>query len=1190
MAISTNGTVIARLAGGLYNTVMSNATYLEVASQDPSTLANTLYARDFAKSTDLAVATTLLANLGLAGQAGLDAWVAAQLTAAGAANKGAKIVSLLNDFAGLASDVTWGTYATAFNTKVDAALAASQKTGSVEAKFETAGTVASTAATFALTTGVDSGALFTGGAGNDTFTANNAALGTLDSIDGGAGTDTLTITDSVSIPSLKATVANIEIINATSTAGSVGGIAVEATLAAKQQVTYFFDSNSGTVGSGPVKVTVGGASKTVVNSTAANANTLQDIAAAIDSLMDDGYGAATYATGTAATTGTIVVTSGTAGVPLPTIKFENGTYTPNGGTAVTNTTLSTTPATAGYSFSATNSANQVATAAVEAGTFSIPTNATAATISAVTSANVASVSTATTKVSGTDVTLSGGASQDVTAKGTVYASGTKGAVVVTNSAVETTATAGLYVVSSTTTGLNGGWGTSAAPVGGVLVTGGSTVNVTNAGGTIKDAAVTSGTTYNKTVQVGSAANKASTGSLTGTETVRNLALDPTGDVVISTKTNYSDTSGLKNVVFGTGAAKVYTNGGSSVSVTGAGTTTIVDVGTTTLIPSAGVAEVAGTSKLANVTLSGLGGNAAITSDAISTVTVTDTLAGRTVNIYNSGTTGANAGAINLVVSNAGTGTGANSITLDNATTTAVNISSAAASAYEKIGSTSSNSGSKSFVTLTTPKATKVTLTNSLSVDIGSFAGSTAGVAKVGTVDGSGATGAIAATIGAATAAGMNFTGGSGKDSVTLTGDLSVTSSTLATTVNLGAGDDKLLNSSATTTFTGASFSGGDGNDTVAISLMTVGNASKFTSFETVGLDATSGSRDVSIVAGATGLSLLATAASGSTVTYTGATTAQGLTVGTNMAGATGTLLLDFGSAVTAGTADAYTITFAGTGTTLATASATDIKASKVTIDGIEAVSLVSGGSGYTNNTIELKDTSAKTLTITGSQATGITFGSGYFGGDASTTTSTAGVSSIDASALTGKLTINTTNVRTANAGLSVKGGTNDDAITIANQASNVGGRVTVDAGTGDDTITTSTSAATLTGGAGKDTFKVSNTVATSAYLTAPVYTTITDYAAGDTIQMGTTSVVALKTVGVERVSTAISLEDAIAKAVVGNSTAGTVVWFAYGSDTFLVNDATGNGALDSADIIVKLTGLVDLTAASATGSGLVGVA
>jgi len=153
MAISTNGTVIARLAGGLYNTVMSNATYLEVAAQDPSALANTLCSRDFAKSTDLAVATTLITNLGLSTVAGLDNWVAAQLTAAGSA-KGAKIVSMLNDFAGMTADTTYGAAATAFNTKVDAALAASQKTGAVESKFEAAGVVAVTNATFMLTASI----------------------------------------------------------------------------------------------------------------------------------------------------------------------------------------------------------------------------------------------------------------------------------------------------------------------------------------------------------------------------------------------------------------------------------------------------------------------------------------------------------------------------------------------------------------------------------------------------------------------------------------------------------------------------------------------------------------------------------------------------------------------------------------------------------------------------------------------------------------------------------------------------------------------------------------------------------------------------------------------------------------------------------------------------------------------------
>jgi Ca2+-binding RTX toxin-like protein len=47
-----------------------------------------------------------------------------------------------------------------------------------------------------LTSGVDA---FVGGAGNDTFNANNTALGSLDTIDGGAGYDTLSITDTVRI-------------------------------------------------------------------------------------------------------------------------------------------------------------------------------------------------------------------------------------------------------------------------------------------------------------------------------------------------------------------------------------------------------------------------------------------------------------------------------------------------------------------------------------------------------------------------------------------------------------------------------------------------------------------------------------------------------------------------------------------------------------------------------------------------------------------------------------------------------------------------------------------------------------------------------------------------------------------------------------------------------------------------------
>ena len=150
MAISTNGTVLARLAGALYNTQMSNATYKEVAALDPSALANTLYARDFSSSTDLAVATTLVTNLGLSAVTGLNNWVAAQLTAAGSA-KGAKVVDLLNSFAQMTADATYGAYATAFNTKVDAALALSQTTDNKGGTFAAAGVApAAVGAAFAV--------------------------------------------------------------------------------------------------------------------------------------------------------------------------------------------------------------------------------------------------------------------------------------------------------------------------------------------------------------------------------------------------------------------------------------------------------------------------------------------------------------------------------------------------------------------------------------------------------------------------------------------------------------------------------------------------------------------------------------------------------------------------------------------------------------------------------------------------------------------------------------------------------------------------------------------------------------------------------------------------------------------------------------------------------------------------------
>jgi hypothetical protein len=200
MAISTNGTVLTRLAGALYNTQMSNATYKEVAALDPSALANVLYARDFNTVSDATVATTLVTNLGLSTVAGLSNWVAAQLTAAGA-NKGAKVVELLNGFAQMSSDATYGAAATAFNNKVDAALALSQKTDDTGGTFDSVSTAAG-GKTFTLTANIET---ISGGSGSDFFSGalvysagaeDGSTLNSGDSIVGGSGTDTLRIATS----------------------------------------------------------------------------------------------------------------------------------------------------------------------------------------------------------------------------------------------------------------------------------------------------------------------------------------------------------------------------------------------------------------------------------------------------------------------------------------------------------------------------------------------------------------------------------------------------------------------------------------------------------------------------------------------------------------------------------------------------------------------------------------------------------------------------------------------------------------------------------------------------------------------------------------------------------------------------------------------------------------------------------
>jgi len=115
---------------------------------------------------------------------------------------------------------------------VDAATLAAAKTSlptTIDAELQTGGSASGS--TFVLTLGNDT---IVGTAGNDTITANNdVATGAstvtgLDKIDGGAGKDTLNITDASNAAKIDlsvATVTNVETLNVTSLTGLVGDAA-----------------------------------------------------------------------------------------------------------------------------------------------------------------------------------------------------------------------------------------------------------------------------------------------------------------------------------------------------------------------------------------------------------------------------------------------------------------------------------------------------------------------------------------------------------------------------------------------------------------------------------------------------------------------------------------------------------------------------------------------------------------------------------------------------------------------------------------------------------------------------------------------------------------------------------------------------------------------------------------------------
>ena len=642
----------------------------------------------------------------------------------------------------------------------------------------------------------------------------------------------------------------------------------------------------------------------------------------------------------------------------------------------------------------------------------------------------------------------------------------------------------------------------------------------------------------------------------GTANGSNLKAAGTTDVKLTVSgNNQVDIAGGKAVsvisgTAGTGTVGVTGKDLTSVSVKGGGVVTIDNLG-----GAAGTTTSVGTTMTAATLDNVAGATAAVKGAAVDTVTVKNQDSALATTVTN-GTSKA----LNVNVDNAG---------YDSTSAAVAGVSVAAGSAAETINVNAT--GSKSNVTVSGTAAKTLNITGDAALVLAPV--TTATKLNASTATGNLTLGDLAAvTVAVDTGAGNDsfaiqatnkttVNTNAGNDTVTLKSAIAAGS-----TVNLGAGNDKLLDgtggSVATSTATATTtIDAGEGRDTVSASLINAGNAKQFVNFEELDLSAAA-NLDVELMTGSTIDGLTLTGGAGTSATVSNVAAGAGLSVSGDNSG--GTTTIGVKGAAT-GTSDSFAVTFNGAAVTGATATAANVKAGTVVVNGIESVSIASTGGSNTWNSIAVTDDKLQTLTITGDKNLDLTF----VGANGTNTSANAGgaVKMIDGSAATGKLSINTTNVVAddkAGVGLTVKGGSADDVITLTQKA-------TVDAGAGNDTIVSSSNGGTFTGGAGNDVFNIKAAVGNVS--------TITDFTVGaDKLTFADLGLETFASTKVD-ISSATNLTEALDLAAAGNgATNAAVSWFQYGADTYVVQDNTAGATFDAAtDIAVKLTGTVDLS-------------
>lgn len=685
-------------------------------------------------------------------------------------------------------------------------------------------------------------------------------------------------------------------------------------------------------------------------------------------------------------------------------------------------------------------------------------------------------------------------------------------------------------------------------------TGLTTLNVTEAGGT-NGSTVTAAATTNVTLtdtnaaaatisvdggkNVTVVASKVTTGGTinVGATTAPKGAVSVTATELSTETTNTADainvTGGTTVTITANLAGKVNnTITGGAIAVTGTADTTSVSVTQTAAVAAA--AAVSGVVD-GGVTINDLNAGSATEAATISSVTLAN---------YGNSTISSNALSTLSLSGTAGTLGITSGLTTETVTTldltvnklSGANTITDVSNHFKTINITTTGADS-TIANFADTAATALTVAGDHAVTFTSVAG----LSALKTVTVSGSAGLTADVSGIATVTDVNASATSGTNSVTV--------KSTQMTYEGGSGADTVTIAEAPT----KAISGGAGADTLVINVAaaTFSNPSansNISGFETLGLGAAAtGSYN------ATGFSHLTEGAVTGAVTYTNVAAGTDLTITASPTAATTYTLAD-----ASGTSDALTVTMKAAGA---------IVGNTLTAAGIESVSISATDStsgvtaGATADSLTLVATSAKTITVTGNTTLTLT------------NTGNTAVTTIDASGMTGGIVVTTAGTVAE----TVKGGATANILTAGVGTTND----TLIGGAAADTLKANAGLDTLTGGAGADTFEI-----TLATANGNTYSTITDAAKGDIIQFDM-SVGAL-TKGQDITSTLNAgtavFQDYLNKAIADSAAADKIDWFTFGGNTYVVeNVSAGASFANTTDVVIKLTGIVDLSTATFGG-------